>query len=277
MTKSKLRRLVALAIAACALVALPAAASADTKAVTGGTFTWKMANFYASAFTADGEFRTFLGWATRSTTGSPEPAPNGTVTAAGGVSMLDPTGAAITEIDPSAFDDVARTKTDLYTFTFPVDPAGSTYDPDTGVGTVQLDGTLTVDLSSPYPDKFTMVDPKVILNGFSVKIVASGLALNDTDPGTAGNQYGYGEGTFATGLIGLDGTDASITQRLDGSWVFNDLHASNHRDRQRHPQPVGRRHGRQGLSGHRERLARGAGVSGVRPDAESRVDGRPEG
>lgn len=185
---SRLRRPLLALLAAMAPALLAAPASAAT--VTSGKLDWTTTKVYDTSAPA-GTQRTWLGYVT-----SAFPLANGSVTASEGA-----TGAAVNSASAAPAD---------YTFTYPA--TGGTYEPATGEGTIQLDGIVTF-FSPPggappnggHDFTITVEDPKLVLNGDSGQLLASGKKSGD--PLTYAN----------AAVFNLDLSAATVTLHADGS------------------------------------------------------------
>jgi hypothetical protein len=202
MLRSLTRRLRVPALAATAALAFGAlAGSASASTVTGGGFDWTMANFYVAPQNDTLGQRTWLGFVTATVSGGGPPSA-GSATASGGATIVDRTGAVVSEVNttsPVAADE-------LYTFTLPA--TGGTYDEYTGVGSVQLGGTLSF---AVLPGRGflprTIVNPTLALDGNSGALISSGQI--DT--------AAYGPDTIFT----FDLKSSLVTLKADGSRVIS--------------------------------------------------------
>ncbi len=185
---SRLRRpaLGVLVALASALLAAPAGAAT----VTSGKLDWTTTKIYDTGAPA-GTQRTWLGYVTTAF-----PLANGTVTPSDGA-----TGATV---------NTSSTPGDAFTLTYPA--TGGTYEPATGEGTIHLDGVVTF-FSPPggappnggHDFTITVEDPKLVLNGDSGQLFASGKRSGDplTYTGAA--------------VFNLDLSNATVTLHADGS------------------------------------------------------------
>lgn len=187
-------RKLTLAVAATALLAAPAGASAAEYGVTGGKLDWSMANYYV----AEDAARTWLGYVTSGSS-------NGKVEATAPATLTGP-GGPVTTIDPTS----PRTANDVYTLGMPVAPGG-TYS-DIGVGTVELTGTFTFTIRG-FP--ITFVDPQITLNGLNGTLRASGTAT-----GMGGQTAPYDRSKVQ---FNLDLSAASVTLKADGSRTISGI------------------------------------------------------
>lgn len=181
-------RLIA-AIAVAAAVA-PAAASAAT--VASGHLDWTQTNVYDLG--GPQPQRTWLGYVTGNA---------GTGQAGGSATPTAPaTGPTVTTAS-------ARGASENYTTVFP--STAGTYDANTGVGTIELDGGLSY--TSPV-HMFTIVvnQPQIVLNGNSGQIFASGAGAGATPT--------YDR---AQPLFDLDLSDATVTLKADGSRILSGI------------------------------------------------------
>ena len=184
-----------LAAAALSAAAVPSAASAGV--VTGGHLDWTQLNVYDSGQPA-GTDRTWLGYVT-----GPSPAQaNGTATP-----LAPATGDTVS---PAS----ARGNTEDYTTVFPA--VSGTYDPADGTGAIELDGGLQfVAPTPPSGHGFTISveDPKVVLNGLTGQIFASGL----------GGATPIGPYDRSQPLYNLNLSDATVTIKADGTRVLSGI------------------------------------------------------
>ena len=186
---SRLRRSASLiAAVALATAAAPAAASATT--VSSGHLDWTQTAVYNSGTPQ----RTWLGYVT----GDP------TTGLAGG--SATPTAPATgPTVDTASPRGITSTSTTVFPAT------AGTYDADTGVGTVELDGGLTY-TSPVHMFTITVTQPQIVLDGDSGQLFASGAGGGDT-PTYDRTQP----------LFDLDLSDATVTLKPDGSRVINGI------------------------------------------------------
>ncbi len=207
MLRSFARRARVPALAAFALAALAVPSSAST--VTGGGFDWTMANYYARP--ADDAVlgqRTWLGFVTATVSGGGPPS-QGTATASDGATITDRTGAPVSEVTPSS----PVSPTDLYTFAMPA--TGGTYDEYTGVGSVQLGGTLTFAVLPGLGFlPRTIVNPTLTLDGNTGALVSSGQI----------DRAAYGPSNIFT----FDLQSSLVTLKADGSRVISAIARTSH-------------------------------------------------
>jgi hypothetical protein len=177
-----------LAALALATAAVPASASAAT--VTAGHLDWTQTAVYNSGTPQ----RTWLGYVT----GDPS------VGLAGGSATptAPATGPAVDTTSP-------RGTTSTYTTVFPT--TSGTYDPNTGVGSIDLDGGLTY-TSLVHMFTITVTKPRIVLNGLAGQLFASGAGGGDTPT--------YDR---AKPLFNLDLTNATVTLKADGSRVLSGI------------------------------------------------------
>jgi hypothetical protein len=173
-------------LAALALAAAPAAAAPVTSATLG----WTSVKVYDSGAPA-GTDRTWLGYVT-----SPFPLANGSASASDGA-----TGATV---------DAASAAGAAYTFGFPA--TGGDYEPATGEGTIQLDGTVSFTSPPPGPPPsgghgftITVANPRLTLRGNEGRLIASGLR--------SGSPAGYADAP----VFDLDLSQATVALHADGS------------------------------------------------------------
>lgn len=191
---TRLRRAAGLiAAAALGTVAAPAAQAAT---VATGHLDWTQFNVYNSASPA-GTDRTWLGYST-----GPGPA-----LAAGSATPVAPaTGPTVTTAS-------ARGTTEDYTTVFPA--TSGTYDPDANVGEIELGGALSY-VAPPPPSghgfTITVESPKVVLNGATGQIFASGAG------GGASATYDRSQPVF-----NLDLSAATLVIRADGTRVITGI------------------------------------------------------
>lgn len=206
MLRSLARRTRVPVLAALAVGVVVAPASAST--VTGGGFDWTMANYYARPADDTLGQRTWLGFVTATVSGGGPPS-NGTASASDGATITDRTGALVTEVTPSSPVSVD----DTYKFTIPA--TGGTYDEYTGVGSVQLGGTLTF---SVLPGlgflPRTIVNPTLALDGNSGALVSSGQI----------DRAAYGPANVLT----FDLTSSLVTLKADGTRTISALARTSH-------------------------------------------------
>lgn len=191
------------ALAALALGAAAAPASAAT--VTGGGFSWSMDNYYDSPANDTLGQRTWLGFVTNSVPVA-GPASDGSVSVGNGATIVDPTGASVGEITRAS----PRGLGQVYTLGFPA--TGGTYDEYTGVGSVQLGGTLSFSVHPGFgllPQ--TIVNPTLTLDGTNAALVASGAI----------DRRGYGPEIGP--IFAFDLTSAVVTLKADGSRTLSAL------------------------------------------------------
>jgi hypothetical protein len=176
------------ALVAVAAVAVPASASAAT--VTAGHLDWTQTAVYNSGTPQ----RTWLGYVT----GDP-----GVGLAGGSATPTAPaTGPTVDTASP-------RGTTSTYTTVFPT--TSGTYDPNTGVGTIDVDGGLTY-TSPVHMFTITVTKPQIVLNGNSGQLFASGAGGGDTPT--------YDR---TKPLFNLDLTNATVTLKADGSRVLSGI------------------------------------------------------
>ncbi|HKG39024.1 MAG TPA: HtaA domain-containing protein [Conexibacter sp.] len=200
---SSLPGLRAMALAALALGAAAVPASAAT--VTGGGFDWSMDNYYDSSANDTLGQRTWLGFVTNRVPVA-GPASDGSVSVSGGATIVDPTGAGITEITR----DSVRGLGEDYTLGFPA--TGGTYDEYTGAGSVQLGGTLSFTVHPGFgllPQ--TIVNPTLTLDGTHAALSASG----QIDRRSYGPEIGP--------IFDFDLTSSTVTLKADGSRTISAL------------------------------------------------------
>jgi hypothetical protein len=206
MLRSFARRTRVPALAALALGALAVPASAST--VVGGGFDWQMANYYTRPADDTLGQRTWLGFVTATVSGGGPPS-QGTATASGGATITDRNGAVVSEINTST----PVSATDPYTFALPA--TGGTYDEYSGVGNVQLGGTLTF---SVLPGlgflPRTIVNPTLTLDGFTGALVSSGQI----------DRAAYGPSNIFT----FDLQSSLVTLKADGSRTISALARTSH-------------------------------------------------
>jgi Htaa len=193
----------AAALAALALGAAAVPASAAT--VTGGGFDWSMDNYYDSSANDTLGQRTWLGFVTNRVmlVGPPS---DGSVSVSGGATILDPTGASVTEVTR----DSARGLGEVYTLGFPA--TGGSYDEHTGAGSVQLGGTLSFSVHPGFGTlPQTIVNPTLTLDGTKAALSASGQ--NDR------RSYGPEIGP----IFDFDLTSSVVTLKADGSRTLSAL------------------------------------------------------
>jgi len=184
-TTRSARLLAALAVA---VPAVPAAASAAT--VTAGHLDWTQTAVYTSGTPQ----RTWLGYVT----GDPA-----TGLAGGSATPAAPaTGPTVDTASP-------RGATSTSTTVFPT--TSGSYDPNTGVGTIEVDGGLTY-TSPVHLFTITVTKPRVVLNGTSGQLFASGAGGGDTPT--------YDR---AKPLFNLDLANATVTLKADGSRVLSGI------------------------------------------------------
>lgn len=194
-------RAAALAALALGAAALPAHAAT----VVGGGLGWSMDNYYDSSANDTLGQRTWLGFVTNRVAVA-GPASDGSVSVSGGATILDPTGASVTEVTR----DSARGLGQVYTLGFPA--VGGTYDEYTGAGSVQLDGTLSFSVHPGFgllPQ--TIVDPTLTLDGTHGALVASG----QIDRRSYGPEIGP--------IFDFDLASAVVTLKADGSRTLTAL------------------------------------------------------
>jgi hypothetical protein len=182
----------ALALAVLGTAALPSAAQAGT--VKSGALSWTQFNVYDTGAPANTD-RTWLGYVT---------------------STLPPSAlGSATPIAPATGDTVTAASTRgtgttaPYTTTFPA--TSGTYDATEGTGTIELDGGLDFQ-SSAHGFDITVEKPKLVLDGFSGKLYASGKS------GGASPTYDRTQALFT-----LDLANAAITLKADGSRVISNI------------------------------------------------------
>jgi hypothetical protein len=180
-----------LAAVALSAVGIPSAASAGT--VKSGHLDWTQFNTYVG-----GTERTWLGYVT-----GPSPAQaNGNATP-----IAPATGDTVTPASP-------RGAAEDFTTVFPA--TGGTYDATDGTGTIVLDGGL--EFAAPAPPAghgftITVLKPKVVLNGLTGQIFASGQ----------GGATPIGPYDRSKPLYDLDLSNATVTLKADGSRVLSGI------------------------------------------------------
>lgn len=196
----------ALRAAALAMLALGASAlPAHAATVAGGGFAWSMDNYYDSSANDTLGQRTWLGFVTNSVAVA-GPASDGSVAVSGGATIVDPTGANVTEVTRTS----TRGLGEVYTLGFPA--IGGTYDEYTGAGSVRLGGTLSFSVMPGFgllPQ--TIVDPTLTLDGTHASLTASGQI--DT------RSYGPEIGS----IFDFDLTSSLVTLHADGSRTISAL------------------------------------------------------
>lgn len=193
----------AAALAALALGAAAVPASAAT--VTGGGFDWSMDNYYDSSANDTLGQRTWLGFVTNSVP-VVGPASDGSVSVSGGATIVDPTGASVTEITT----DSVRGLGQIYALDFPA--VGGTYDEYTGVGSVRLSGTLSFSVHPGFGLlPHTIVNPTLTLDGTHAALSASG----QIDRRSYGAEIGP--------IFDFDLTSSVVTLKADGSRTLSAL------------------------------------------------------
>ncbi|HMJ02418.1 MAG TPA: HtaA domain-containing protein [Conexibacter sp.] len=206
MLRSPGRRLRVPALAALALGLLAGPASAST--VVGGGFDWTMANYYVAPQNDTLGQRTWLGFVTATVSGGGPPSA-GSATASGGATIADRTGASVSEVNTSSPVSVD----DSYTFSIPA--TGGTYDEYTGIGSVQLGGTLSFAVLPGLGFlPRTIVNPTLTLDGTSATLVSSGQVDRAT----------YGPETIFTFNL----TSSLVTLKADGSRVISAIARTSH-------------------------------------------------
>ncbi|HEV7772616.1 MAG TPA: HtaA domain-containing protein [Conexibacter sp.] len=193
----------AVALAALALGAAAVPASAAT--VTGGGFDWSMDNYYDSSANDTLGQRTWLGFVTNRVAVA-GPASDGSVSVSGSATIVDPTGASVTEITR----DSVRGLGEVYKLGFPA--SGGTYDEYTGVGSVQLGGTLSFTVHPGFgllPQ--TIVNPTLTLDGTKAALAATG----QIDRRSYGAEIGP--------IFDFDLTSSVVTLKADGSRTLSAL------------------------------------------------------
>jgi hypothetical protein len=201
MTPSRSLRAAALAALALGAAAVPASAAT----VVGGGFDWSMDNYYDSSANDTLGQRTWLGFVTNSVPVA-GPASDGSVSVSGGATIVDPTGASVTEVTRTS----TRGLGEVYTLGFPA--TGGTYDEYTGVGSVQLGGTLSFSVHPGFgllPQ--TIVNPTLTLDGTHAALSASG----QIDRSSYGSEIGP--------IFDFDLTSAIVTLKADGSRTLSAL------------------------------------------------------
>ncbi|WP_445150265.1 HtaA domain-containing protein [Baekduia sp. Peel2402] len=182
----------AVALIAVGAAALPAAAQAGT--VKSATLDWTQYNVYDTGQPA-GTDRTWLGYVT--STAPPS--------ALGSATPIAPaTGDTVTPASTRGTGTTAP-----YTTVFPA--TSGTYDATDGTGAIELDGGLDFQ-SSAHGFDITVEKPKLVLDGFSGKLYASGKS------GGATPTYDRSQPLFS-----LDLTNASVTLKADGSRVISGI------------------------------------------------------
>lgn len=191
MTSITIPRLVVTLVAVGA-AALPAAAQAGT--VKSGALSWTQYNVYDTGQPA-GTDRTWLGYVTSTLPPS----------ALGSATPIAPaTGDTVT---PSSTRGTGTTAPNTTTF-----PATSgTYDATDGTGTIELDGALEY-TSAAHGFDITIEKPKLVLDGFSGKLYASGKG--------GGSNPTYDRSTV---LFNLNLTNATVALKADGSRVISGI------------------------------------------------------
>jgi hypothetical protein len=205
---SRRTRLAAAATGALSLsAALIPAAQADT--VTSGKLDWTQTNVYISGA---GNPRTWLGYATglwpTNANGSAAPV----APATGPVVDTNSTRGTAAN-DPSA-GGAAN-----YTWSFPADAAAGSYDPYTGIGTVNLDGGLSYTAPQPpagHGIDVSVTNPRIVLNGLRGQLIASG---NGSSAALGGPAVPYD----SSAVYDLDLSNASVTLKADGSRVIGPI------------------------------------------------------
>lgn len=206
MLRSSGRRFRVPLLAALVLGALAVPASAST--VVGGGFDWTLANYYTRPADDTLGQRTWLGFVTATVSGGGPPS-SGTATASSGATITDRNGAIVSEVNPSSPVSVD----DVYTFTIPA--TGGTYDEYTGVGSVQLGGTLTFAVLPGLGFlPRTIVNPTLALDGNSGALVSSGQIDRDA----------YGPANIFT----FDLQSSLVTLKTDGSRVISAIARTSH-------------------------------------------------
>jgi hypothetical protein len=179
-------RLIA-AIAVASAVA-PAAASAAT--VASGHLDWTQTAVYNSGTPQ----RTWLGYVTG----------DAMVGLAGGSATptAPATGPTVTTLSP-------RGVSETYTTVFP--STDGTYDANTGIGVIEVDGGLTY-TSPVHMFTIDVNQPLIVLDGDSGQLFASGAGGGDTP------SYDYDEPLFD-----LDLSEATVTLKTDGSRIISGI------------------------------------------------------
>ncbi|HEU4702753.1 MAG TPA: HtaA domain-containing protein [Conexibacter sp.] len=201
MTPSRSLRAAALAVLALGAAALPASAAT----VAGGGFSWSMDNYYDSSANDTLGQRTWLGFVTNRVAVA-GPASDGSVSVSGGATIVDPAGASVAEITR----DSVRGLGEVYTLGFPA--IGGTYDEYTGVGSVQLGGTLSFSVHPGFgllPQ--TIVNPTLALDGTQAALTASG----QIDRSSYGPEIGP--------IFAFDLASVVVTLKADGSRTLSAL------------------------------------------------------
>jgi hypothetical protein len=173
------------ALAASAALIPAAAAQADT--VTAGHLDWSQTAIYDSAAAA-GTNRTWLGYVTGP----------GFLAAGAATPTAPATGPTV---------DTSSTRGDVFTTVFP--STTGTYDPYTGVGTIDYDGAL-VFASTPHAFTISVEKPEVVLDGLTGKLYASG----------SGSSAAYDR---SRPVYDLDLSGATVTLKADGSRVISGI------------------------------------------------------
>jgi Htaa len=207
MPRSLARRLRLPALAVLALGLLPSAAAAST--VVGGGFDWSMANYYDSGARDTLGQRTWLGFVVN-TVPVAGPASAGSVTASGGATIADRSGASVGTVDGASPAGLAE----IYTLTQPA--TGGTYDEYTGVGSIQLGGTLTWAVHPASNPPRTMVNPTLTLDGNSGTLTATGEI--------EGRSYGAELGPIFTFNL----QSSLVTLNADGTRVISAIARATH-------------------------------------------------
>lgn len=195
-------------LAALALGSLASTASAAT--VVGGGFDWTMANYYDSSAVDTTGQRTWLGFVVN-TAPVAGPASAGSVTASGGAAIVDRAGASVAAVDGASPRGLAET----YKLSFPA--TGGTYDDYSGVGSVQLGGTISFAVHPGMgllPN--TIVNPTLTLDGNAGAISATGQI----------DRRGYGAELGP--LFTFDLTSSLVTLKADGTRVISAIARATH-------------------------------------------------
>jgi hypothetical protein len=192
-----MRKPLALAISAAALLVVAAPASATDYTITGGKLEWTMANHFVSG---DPD-RTWLGYVTNTSGGG---AANGTARALAPATVVNTVGIAPAGdvIDGTAPRGLDR----LFTFAYPAKPAGTLN--SSGVGTIEFEGTVEFHVHRNLTAPVTLTDPVLTLNGDTGTLTTVGQDSN-------GDPYDRSRTQFT-----LDLTGATLANRLDGKGII---------------------------------------------------------
>jgi hypothetical protein len=197
----------AITVLAAALAPLAFAASAHAADVASGNLSWAMDNTYESSSPPGNANtnRTWLGYLTNPT---PFSGARGTATPSDGA-----TGPTVT---PSSTRGPGNVNTFVY------GTATGSYDPDNGTGDIEVDGKLSFVSPSPSPTAghgftITVEDPRIVLEGLTGKLYASGLKSDGT-PDSAPIPYDRAQPVFNFDLSG-----ATVTLKADGSRLISGI------------------------------------------------------